>query len=631
MQKRHLMRLINVIIAALLFLFFSLTGTYMELRILLMLLVMLLIPQAFLEKLTDFFLFGKLKQASLALLELEQLNTDLNKAIRFHDIDQLLKNRFNVLFEAVPFAFYILENDSFYLAHQQRINDPDILKLDIKATILENLPAQSVRSLHISQMGLDENITQKLIAAGLTHLYPFLGHTHIFAFLLTSKHRLPMLKQTDNRNLFERIQRKAGLILENTGLIIDLEKKNFETRKLVEISHQILSSLQVKPILDFILETVQTLIPYDAAAIFLLDESGQHLLNTSSRGYPEQMLRNLHLKVGQGACGLVVQSRQIDILDDVRSAGHYIQIRPETRSQIAVPLIFEAMVIGVIVLESDRLAFYTIQRRESLELFASLASIAIRNAQQVEEIIAKKAMETDLINAGMVQRGLLTQHFPSSETLKITALNVPSKIVSGDLYDIFGIRDKQIVITIGDVSGKGVPASLMMTLILASLRSQQRNYLTSCDPVFRLNNLLHDSTQQGSYTTFFYGIINLESNEIIYTNAGHNPPFIFHGDGRITRLKTGGIVLGFLANQNYVQETVPFMQGDLLVAFTDGLTETMNSREEEFGEERLIELVKKYRGEGIFMLKEKIVGELQAFSRQDSPEDDITLILAEHF
>jgi len=625
------MRLINVIIAALLFLLFSLTGTYMELRILLMLLVMLLIPQAFLEKLTDIFLFGNLKRASLALQELEQLNNNLNKAVRFHDVNQALQTSFDRLFETVPFAFYILENDSFYLAHHCKINDSDLLHMDIKAAVFDKLPVQNVRSLRISQIGLDEGITQKFTAAGLTHLYPFLGHTHIFAFLLTNKYRLPILKQIDNRIMFERIQKKAGLILENTGLIIDLEKKNFETRKLVEISQKILSSLQVKPILDFILETVQTLIPYDAAAIFLIDPGGQQLLNTSSRGYPEQMLRNLHLKVGQGASGLVVQSRQVDILDDVRAARHYIQIRPETRSQIAVPLIFEEMVIGVIVLESDRLAFYTTQRRESLELFASLASIAIRNAQQVEEIIAKKALENDLLNAGTVQRSLLTSQFPSSDALKITALNVPSKIVSGDLYDIFGIRDKQIVVTIGDVSGKGVPASLMMTLILASLRSQQRNYLTSCDPVFRLNNLLHESTPEGSYTTFFYGIINMESNEIIYTNAGHNPPFIFHTDGRISRLKTGGIVLGFLANQDYVQETVPFGRGDLFLAFTDGLTETMNSREEEFGEERLTRLVEKYRGEGIYALKEKILAELQTFSRQSSPEDDITIILAEHF
>jgi len=361
-----------------------------------------------------------------------------------------------------------------------------------------------------------------------------------------------------------------------------------------------------------------------------MDETNNKLLNASSLGYDESIVKKLHLKVGEGSCGWVVKTKEIDVLDDVRGAKHYYEIRPETRSQISIPLIFDRHVLGVICLESDHLSYFDDNLVEILRLFAHLAAIAVHNARQFEIGMAKQALEHELINASTVQQRLLVHQFPSIENLKITALNIPSKIVSGDLYDVIKFNEYTAGIAIGDVSGKGAPAALMMTLILAGLRSQKKTFLTVCDIVYRLNNLLFESITPGKYATFFYSILLMDRNKLIYTNAGHNPPILVKDNGEIQKLIEGGIVLGFKKDYEYHQEEVEFHPGDTLIAYTDGVTEALNDLKEEFGEERLMELIKNNWQKPVFELKECIINAVSEFTNNSNPSDDITLIICKH-
>jgi len=535
--------------------------------------------------------------------ELETLNSKLNTARRFHEVTTTLFDSFDRLFSGLPFAFYIYEDNKYLLYHHQNISDNELLALDIKPDYFNTAAIDRLLFESFSGLKFPSNITEKLHNSGLTSILPFRGHNQIFAFLVINHRKIAFFRAEQIWKLLEKIQKKAGLILENTALFIDLERKDFETRKLIEVSQRILASLDIKHILDFILISLKELIDFDAAAIFLLDKDGKGLLNTSHQGYDASVIDKLHLKVGQGACGWVVQTRRADILDDVRDAEHYMSIRPETRSQISIPIIFDKSVLGVICMESDRIAFFNQNLSELLMLFANLAAIAIHNAMQVDIRLAKQAYELELIHASTVQQRLLVQQFPRVHELSLVAVNLPSKIVSGDLYDVIRYSEFIVGIAIGDVSGKGTPAALMMTLILANLRSQKRTFYTACDLVYRLNNMLYESTIQGKYASFFYGIFAQDEHKLIYTNAGHNPPIFVKSSGEVRRLTEGGIVLGFLANAEYIQREIPFEQGDVFVAYTDGITEAMNEAEEEFGEQRLIDLVLANRHRSIYALK----------------------------
>lgn len=208
------------------------------------------------------------------------------------------------------------------------------------------------------------------------------------------------------------------------------------------------------------------------------------------------------------------------------------------------------------------------------------------------------------------------------------AENIPSQNVSGDLYDFIKFNDHTMGCIIGDVSGKGAPAALMMSLILASFRTQSKTGDTTCDVVNRLNELLTETTIEGKFTTLFYGIFNVEQNKLVYTNAGHNPPYLIRQNGEVITLSGGGLLLGFLKNQEYIQNELPLQNGDLFVAFTDGLSEAMNAEEEEFGEERILQIIRSNQDKDLFTIKSILLDAIRRFTGTDIHMDDITLMLA---
>jgi len=560
---------------------------------------------------------------------LELLNSELNRAIRYKEVTRILYKSFQTLFKDLPFAFYILEDGKFSLQKIQKVNDPELLAFDINLDdVADILPGDE--KVSIKNTALSKNIQKKMIRSGLTTLVPMQGLVDMFAFLLIDFKSIPFLQDKSSKQVFQKIQNKAGIVLENSALFVDVELRDLQKKNLIQISNQILSSFEIKEILDFVLSALKSVTTYDASAIYLLDKSGKRLLSTSSDGYDVDIIEKLHLKVGQGSCGWVVETKKIAILDDVRESKHYFPLRQETLSQVSIPLIYSNEVLGVLCLESNRLSFFSKSMVENLKLFAQLSAIAIFNAMQVDSLITKHALESDLINAGIVQSKLLVQHFPSLDRLKISAINIPSKLVSGDLYDIIRYDQSTIGIAIGDVSGKGAPASLMMALILAGLRSQKKSFLTACDMVYRLNNLLAETTIEGRYATFFYAIFALEQNKIIYTNGGHNAPLLVKSDGSIHLLENGGIVLGYIPDWEYKQEEIDWDPGDLFVAYTDGVTEAMNKNLEEFGEERLRSIILENKHRSIYELKERIISAIKEFSDTDSPEDDLTLVICKN-
>ncbi|MBN2426330.1 MAG: SpoIIE family protein phosphatase [Calditrichaceae bacterium] len=579
---------------------------------------------AFIRKLISYRYYTKVKDAALLL---DQLNTSLNNAVRYHDVTRQLFNSFDSLLSETPYAFFIMENNKYYLAHYADVRDEELTLLNFNNDAIVKGALENELMINAEKCLQDKAIVKIFNRHNLDIVYPFLGHTQPIAFLVVNSKYFNLIHDAEVRRLFEKIQKKAGLILENTALLLDLERKNTEMRKLIEMSQKILSSFDIKNILDFVIATLQTIIGYDAAAIFLLDKSGKKLLNTSSTGYETDQIDQLKLKVGQGAVGWVAQTGKIDLLEDVRNAEHYWPLRPQTRSQISLPLLFDGRVLGVLCLESNRLSYFNSGMVDSLKLFTHLAAIALHNAQQLDLILANKGFEHDLINASTVQKGLLVQNIPVVKPLKVSAVNISSKIISGDLYDVIKYNDSALGLAIGDVSGKGAPAALMMTLILAGLRSHKQTFLTVCDLVYRLNNLLCESTIEGKYASFFYGVASIKDKRFYYCNAGHNPPIFIRADGSIQRLTEGGPVIGFLSDHDYIQNDVYFDTGDLLVAYTDGITEAMNSNEEEFGEERLTKIAVDNRNGTVQEIKETILQAVREFSSSEEPLDDMTLLI----
>lgn len=558
---------------------------------------------------------------------LENLNHNLAKSLDYYEVKHVVFEALDTFCKNHAYVFYIYENGSYYLAHYRNVSEKALPISVVPGEKLTMVP-QSKTYLKINSHEIPKPLRKSLEPLGLFHFYPLQGHNFMFAFIVVSNHTNLVLSHRNLSSMVRKLQYKTGLFLESTGLRIDLERKNLEIKKLIEVSQQVLSSLDMSKALNFILDALESLIHFDAVAIFLLNPEKQDLRSTTSRGYSNPAMDKIPLKVGQGSAGHVAQTKKIEVLNNVLNSKHYYQARKSTRSQISLPFLFDDTVLGVMCVESDTKDFFTPSEVELLKIFANQAAIAIHNARQVEIKLEKQALEYELIHAGTVQKGLLVRQIPKMKGLSLTALNIPSKLVSGDIYDFMRLTPNALGFSIGDVSGKGAPAALMMALILAGLRMQNKQANSTCDVINRLNELLTQTTIEGKYATFFYGIIRLDKRKIIYTNAGHNPPFIIRADGNVRLLDKGGIVIGFLNNQQYVQDEVDFLPGDLLVAYTDGVTETMNDAGTEYGEERLIELIKANQDKPIHVIKNMIIRDLRDFSNDAPPPDDVTMILA---
>ena len=420
---------------------------------------------------------------------------------------------------------------------------------------------------------------------------------------------------------------KMTNVLENAAIHSETKRKSLQNELLLEISKKISSTLNFREVLEQIIDSVSRLVTYDAAAIFITDQDRGILRHMVTRGYDRKLLDKMPLKLNQGIAGWVIRNRKSSIIPDVRKDPHYYSLRKQTRSQLTIPLFSGEKVIGVLVLESDRPNHYTHADLELLTSLASLASIAIANAQLYEDSLKKKKLESELLVASSVQQALLPQRSPRVPGLQVEVLNIPSLIVGGDLYDLFRIKGNKLGLAIGDVSGKGAPGAILMAMVYAGFKSLLKEIWEVSEIIAHLNNFLVETTTEGYFTTFFFGIIDPERKQFTYCNAGHNPPFHFRNNGQIDYLMDGGTVLGFLRDQNYVQKTIQLESGEYLVFYTDGITELRNSFGEEFGEERLIQLIRDHRGKSPRELKNEVMKALRAFTRRSTFQDDVTLII----
>ena len=550
----------------------------------------------------------------------------LNDISNYHKILPEFYHLFNILFPEKTWAFYVFEKTSFRIIKYDTSKAEESIPEEIKFqtenydNIILDLSDSKIRT------DLDQHInTDLFLKHHLDTIIPIKGKSQIVALIFAKKSTLEFLNNNEISRMAGRILLRAGQILENTALYLDLIQRNLEIKKIFEVSEKLLTSLDTEEILEFLLDSLAQVVPYDAGVIFLIDLKTKNLFKKVSRGYDEGI--DLTLKMGQGACGKVAETKQINLIKNVKYAEHYYPIRPQTMSQVSIPLKRQDELMGVLSLESNEVGYFTYHSIELLNLFANQAVLALHNANQYEISITKKHLEHELVNAAKVQKVLLPKRPPVYKNLSISFSHIPSKLVSGDLFDLAAIDDNTLGLVLGDVSGKGAGAAIMMSLVLAGFRAYKKSRLAVCEVVARLNNLLEESVSDGRFATLFYALLSTKDKQITFTNAGHNPPFLFRANGEIEELWDGGIVLGFLANQIYKQKTISFNEGDILLTYTDGITEAMNLDNKEFGDERLKSVVKNNINLSCLELRNKILEEVDNYTKSDLISDDRTMVI----
>jgi sigma-B regulation protein RsbU (phosphoserine phosphatase) len=245
------------------------------------------------------------------------------------------------------------------------------------------------------------------------------------------------------------------------------------------------------------------------------------------------------------------------------------------------------------------------------------------------EMAQRERLNRELEIAREVQERLFPQRLPSVPGLDYCGQCRPAREVGGDYYDFLELPDGRLGIAIGDVSGKGIGAALLMASLEASLRGQALVAHDLAELMNRVNSLVYEASSANRYATLFYAEYDPRSRQFTYVNAGHNPPIILRKSdaaSQVFRLEEGGPVIGLL-RQCYRQESFSLEPGDLIVLFTDGVSESMNARDEEWGEDRLIEYAKTCHGLPAFEVMTRILAAADAFTAGASQHDDMTLVV----
>lgn len=307
----------------------------------------------------------------------------------------------------------------------------------------------------------------------------------------------------------------------------------------------------------------------------------------------------------------------VDEITAVRDSGATLAIALRSKNEMN----------GVVLL-GGREKFHFIERAIAARAAGQL-SLLIENAGLTSRIVEQEKLRKDVELATEVQRRLLPAQAPQTPVAQLAGLSIPARGVGGDYYDFIDYGDHKLGIAIADIAGKGVAAALIMCVVQATLRIvSAEEGIALPDLAARMNRLLHRSTQAKGYATFFYARIDNESNQLRYVNAGHNPPYLWRSEnGEIVELPAGGTVIGLFPQMRYEEASIGLQKGDVLIAFTDGVTEAMNPADEEYGEDRLKALLAEVARLPIDEMSARIAAEMRGWIREAEQYDDLTFVL----
>jgi sigma-B regulation protein RsbU (phosphoserine phosphatase) len=406
---------------------------------------------------------------------------------------------------------------------------------------------------------------------------------------------------------------------------------------LLEISQKVRDTFDMDETLTHILDTIHSVVDYDAAGIFVLNQDLVHgrfeqprgmIAGISQRGYgsapaPDDEMINL----GKGIVGHVIASRAGVVVADVQQNQHYVQARPQTLSEIAVPILRNDRAIGALNLESDRLSAYDESDLEVLQFFADAASLSIEKAMLHRQLLEKVVMDKQIELARDTQSRLFPDEPPHIPGYDIDGICIPAHEIGGDYYDYFDLPRGRVGVTTADVSGHGISAALLMTGFRGLLRTHVRNRSNPAAIVNTINRLLPEFSGDGGFVTAVYLTLDPVNHVFNYVCCGQQPPLLLHADGSMGSSDLRGPALGILEDVVYTSQTVPILTQDILAIFTDGVVEATNPMDEEFGVERLKEVLHRNRNLPAAELIRRVVEAAREYLGSVEFDDDLTLVI----
>ena len=414
----------------------------------------------------------------------------------------------------------------------------------------------------------------------------------------------------------------------------DLERLRREQKILFvlnEVSQALIYHFPLDKLLDHIMDLIIQNIPMDRGVLMLKEGEPFRLVPKVVR-IVDPALRNQNIQVSRTILNTALAKSSSILLSDIQSDSFFKEqasvVRSNVRSAMCVPMWNNEEIIGIVY--ADRASIVNAFSEDDLKLLTLLANVAavkIENARLFEESLEKCRMEREMDVAAQIQKNFLPREEPRLEGYEICGGNRGCYQIGGDYYDFIPVGEGRLGVAIADVSGCGVGPSLLMASLRASLHAELGARTSVADLASRLNAFVHKSSESHTFITFFFGILDAAAGEMTYVNAGHTPPILLEAGGGVRRLESTGFCLGMFSGVEFGSDSVRLAPGDMLCLFTDGITEGRKTDREEFGEERLMALLRGNAGLAARAVMARVFDEVRDFTGCAEPSDDMTLVL----
>jgi sigma-B regulation protein RsbU (phosphoserine phosphatase) len=399
---------------------------------------------------------------------------------------------------------------------------------------------------------------------------------------------------------------------------------------LVQASHLLNSSLNLKKVLANLLDVATKNLSADRGTIYLLDSDKKELWSQVIKGDETMEIR---LPVGKGIAGTVARTGETVNLKDAYKDKRFnkdVDAKSgfRTKSMLCMPMKNKSgKIVGVFQILNKHRGHFDKGDENFLSELSIPASLAIENARLHLAEIANQRVEKELEVAYRIQQQILPRELPTMEGIQLSAVTIPCHTVGGDFYDLIQLDNDKLAIVIADVTGKGIPAALLVSTLQASLHAYIEQRLPLTDLVMKLNKVINQNATPEKFITFFIGMYDIPTWTLRYVNAGHNHPFVLFERGGLEPLSKGGFCLGVFDDNKYEEGQLQLSPGDTLILYTDGITEAMNQKNEMYGEARLYLTMHKLMTQPVEEVQKAILADLDAFVAGAPQSDDVTMAL----
>jgi sigma-B regulation protein RsbU (phosphoserine phosphatase) len=448
------------------------------------------------------------------------------------------------------------------------------------------------------------------------------GPTPVGVLEIASKSKL----DEKTRSWLELVLRYAEVALESS----ERRSAVIELSTIVEATKRLNSTLDLAELLNIILGLTTRYSGAERGTVFLVDREKQEIWSLVGLGLEQHEIR---LPITKGIAGWVAQHGEMVNLPDAYADPRFesevdLRLGYRTRSLLCLPIRNKAgETIGVLQLLNKKTGPFSRADENMLEAISDHVALALENAQLHREMVHKQRMERDLALARSIQMGLLPEAPPKLPGFDIAVSNRMSLEAGGDYYDFIQLAPDTMLAVVADVEGKGVGSAMVMANLQATLHALIAHLHSLERLVESLNDMMLADTRGQKYMTMFVTLLDQPRRTLHYVNAGHVPPAVVRSNGTVDYLREGGMVVGMFPSVKFDRGHVRMEPGDIFVACTDGITEAMNAQDDEFGSQRLIDLVARERSLPAAEIVQSVLTEVDHFSRGGTHEDDRVILI----